>query len=322
MGRGVCCGEKMSEGILFRPEFSPSSCYVLRDRAEVAYFSGHGGAPEARLIDWATQLVRPSESFIDVGAHVGSWAQHFAQKCRRVYAFEPQATTYGRLREGIRQARLSNITCYDVALGTTGDVDLHVVSVDGGGSTLCPRPELGQGLGVERGRGGQLDDYEFADVGLIKIDAEGSEAAILRGSMKTLEAHGYPTLLLEAWLHDWYAEERAALIAQVEALGYSVQPVMNCPETLLAEHPFRRDRLMMEKIQGQAPVSRALADDRPLLGLVMIIRNEAPHFSEFIATYRAYIDAWTILDTGSVDGTQDMIRRELAGIPGTLYEEP
>lgn len=62
--------------------------------------------------------------------------------------------------------------------------------------------------------------------------------------------------------------------------------------------------------------------ERSLLGLVMIVRNEARRISDVLASYRSHIDAWTILDTGSTDGTQDLIRGELAGIPGTLYEEP
>lgn len=64
------------------------------------------------------------------------------------------------------------------------------------------------------------------------------------------------------------------------------------------------------------------SEERPLLGLVMIVRNEARRIAEVLASYRPHIDAWTILDTGSTDGTQDLIRGELAGIPGILHEEP
>jgi FkbM family methyltransferase len=295
--------------LVFHPAFSPASCYLLRDQDEAAYFARHGGAPEAALIDWATQIVRSDQSFIDVGAHIGSWSQHFAQKCKRVYAFEPQRATFARLREGIRRSGLSNISCHEVAIGTSGDADLHVLSADGGGSTLHPREELGDTLSTQRVRGAQLDAYEFDAVGLIKIDAEGAEGDILRGAIKTLQAHHYPTLLLEAWLHDWYAEARAALIAQVEAMGYHVQPVMNCPEMLLAEHPARH-------------LSKVPVGDRPLLGLVMIVKNEVKRLADVLASYRPHIDAWTILDTGSTDGTQDLIHDALAGISGTLHEEP
>jgi tetratricopeptide (TPR) repeat protein len=65
-----------------------------------------------------------------------------------------------------------------------------------------------------------------------------------------------------------------------------------------------------------------MSADKPLLGLCMIVKNEVRRIVEVLASYRSYIDAWTILDTGSTDGTQDLIRRELIDVPGALYEEP
>ena len=59
-----------------------------------------------------------------------------------------------------------------------------------------------------------------------------------------------------------------------------------------------------------------------LLGLVMIVKNEAKGLAKTLVSLRSHINKWTILDTGSTDGTQDVIRRELAAIPGTLHEEP
>jgi hypothetical protein len=61
--------------------------------------------------------------------------------------------------------------------------------------------------------------------------------------------------------------------------------------------------------------------DQPLLGLVMIVRQEAHGIRETLASFRL-VDHWTILDTGSTDGTQDIIHEALIGVPGTLYEEP
>jgi FkbM family methyltransferase len=218
----------------FRPAFSPRSCYLLRDAEEEAYFVRNGGAPEAALIAWATQFITADQTFIDIGAHVGSWAQHVAQCCKTVYAFEPQRTTFERLREGTRLAELDNVVCFNMALGSRGAIDLHVVSVDGGGSTVRHRPELGDVLAVERVRAAQLDDLRLADVGLIKIDAEGCEIEILRGAVRTLEAHR-PTLLLEAWDHAWFARERSALIEYVVSLGYGVTYVQGWPQMLLVE---------------------------------------------------------------------------------------
>eukprot|EP01099_Mayorella_cantabrigiensis_P004833 TRINITY_DN3702_c0_g1_i1.p1 TRINITY_DN3702_c0_g1~~TRINITY_DN3702_c0_g1_i1.p1 ORF type:complete len:447 (-),score=85.62 TRINITY_DN3702_c0_g1_i1:90-1430(-) len=60
----------------------------------------------------------------------------------------------------------------------------------------------------------------------------------------------------------------------------------------------------------------------PLLGVVMIVKNEARGMKETIASFRDYIDHWTILDTGSTDQTREIIREELKGVPGNLFEEP
>ena len=68
--------------------------------------------------------------------------------------------------------------------------------------------------------------------------------------------------------------------------------------------------------------ARIASQDRPLLGLVMIVKNEAKRIEAVLASYRPYIDTWTILDTGSTDGTQRLIREQLDGIPGALHEEP
>jgi tetratricopeptide (TPR) repeat protein len=62
--------------------------------------------------------------------------------------------------------------------------------------------------------------------------------------------------------------------------------------------------------------------DLPLLGLVMIVRNEAKRIAEVLASYRSFVDRYTILDTGSTDGTQDLARGVLEGIPGDVLEEP
>jgi tetratricopeptide (TPR) repeat protein len=64
-----------------------------------------------------------------------------------------------------------------------------------------------------------------------------------------------------------------------------------------------------------------MSDDN-LIHLVMIVKNSAPTISEVLTRVLPYIDEWTILDTGSTDGTQGIIKECMKNKRGNLYEEP
>lgn len=59
-----------------------------------------------------------------------------------------------------------------------------------------------------------------------------------------------------------------------------------------------------------------------MLSLVMIVKNESHRIRETLESVKPGIDSWTIVDTGSTDGTQEIIRDVMAGMPGHLHAAP
>lgn len=56
--------------------------------------------------------------------------------------------------------------------------------------------------------------------------------------------------------------------------------------------------------------------------LCMIVKNEAAVIGRCLKSVKPYISGWTIVDTGSTDGTQEAIAQAMHGLPGNLHERP
>ena len=54
----------------------------------------------------------------------------------------------------------------------------------------------------------------------------------------------------------------------------------------------------------------------------MIVKNESPVIEKCLASVKGMIDYWVIVDTGSTDGTQQIIKNFMKDVPGKLYERP
>ncbi|NGX37565.1 MAG: SPBc2 prophage-derived glycosyltransferase SunS [Chlamydiae bacterium] len=66
----------------------------------------------------------------------------------------------------------------------------------------------------------------------------------------------------------------------------------------------------------------AFAEQKQTICLNMIVKNESKVIRRCLASVGPYIDYWVIVDTGSSDGTQDIIREFMKDVPGELHECP
>lgn len=79
--------------------------------------------------------------------------------------------------------------------------------------------------------------------------------------------------------------------------------------------PLWRELLFHERPRAARPGGARLC-------LNMIVKDEAHVIARCLRSVRLLVDSWCIVDTGSTDGTQEIIRRELADLPGELHERP
>ncbi len=61
---------------------------------------------------------------------------------------------------------------------------------------------------------------------------------------------------------------------------------------------------------------------KPTICLNMIIKDESHVITRCLDSVKPIIDYWVIVDTGSTDGTQEIVRAHMSDIPGELHERP
>lgn len=191
---------------------------------------------ESETSNFLGNVLRPGDTFIDIGAHVGYFTllgSAIVGEKGRVYAFEPERANFDHLVEHIALNGAGNIVPVHMAVGATPAVaDFFVNADNDGGHALW---EVGRHPFNERTRQAPTTrkvpvtslDYFFAHHDLrslkaIKIDAEGAEFAILIGARTVLARHPVPFIVAEVnrfGLESLGASERH-LRAAMSEIGY------------------------------------------------------------------------------------------------------
>jgi len=147
------------------------------------------------------RILRPGQNAIDIGANYGVYALSIANvvgPTGGVWAFEPSSTTASFLAQGIAANNFSHVVletsavsskCGQAQLTLNDNSELNALSQD--------RPLTGS---FETVNVVSLDEclrrYDWRDIALVKIDAEGEEAHILDGAQDFL-ARLSPLILYE-----------------------------------------------------------------------------------------------------------------------------
>jgi len=178
------------------------------------------GLFEANLIEWCKQFCSKEKTFLDIGAHTGTYTLSLSERSKRVVSFEPQQMTYYALCGSVALSNLTNVKCLNFGLGSEEQVGtnvLKIVSNDGGGSSLHEQNGMPV-LREEEIRVETLDSLGLTDVGFIKMDVEDNEYFVLLGAKKTLDICVFPPILFECN----NVEKNVQLFDYLKELGYKV----------------------------------------------------------------------------------------------------
>ncbi len=195
------------------------------------------GTFEPAETGFVRSVLKPGQSFIDIGANIGWFtilAARIVGPAGHVTAFEPRPTTGGRLRMSVAENGFRHVDVRLVALGAASGrmtVATLIAARNPGGTWLLATSFL-EGAwhkGYERFEVDvvRLDDVAPARCDLLKIDIEGAEYLALSGGAGTIRRLR-PIIICEInpqALRKVSELSAAELVRFVEAWGYRAHAI-------------------------------------------------------------------------------------------------
>lgn len=162
----------------------------------------------------------------DIGANIGTYSLYAARRCRKVYAFEPEASNFAVLNRNIQINALSHrITAFPVAIADANKIDtLRLSSLETGAALHAFGTDVdfkGDRFAPVFAQGSiavTLDElvyrYGLEQPTHIKLDVDGLDRAILGGGRRVLRERRLKSVLVEINELDAADAELVALLEQ------------------------------------------------------------------------------------------------------------
>jgi FkbM family methyltransferase len=251
--RALCANAYMGEDTSLCRVLGRYKMYVDSRDTDISAHLILDGFWELWVVEILAERVRSGMVCVDVGAHLGFFSLLMADlvgPSGHVHAFEPNPALRRRLADSLAANGLSGrATLHGSPLLDQDDIPVRLqVPPRQPGHAHVERMPQGGAIDDWPGRSRRLDGIEgLAAPDLIKIDAEGSEAAIWQG-MRGWFAEARPMTVLLEFAPSRYADP-AAFLAQIVADGFTIavaDPEAGLqPSSAAAVAAMRADNLML-----------------------------------------------------------------------------
>ena len=203
-----------------------SHSYLLKKRLERSI--KNNDEEEIKLVK---SFIIPDTDSIDVGVYRGVYSYEMSKYSKLVHAFEPNPILFNNIEKDLKKI-IKNIKFYNKALSDKDELTLIKVPIRNknydkknyeeyfqmGKSSIHTKNNIDkfESFNVESK---QLDSFNFANkISFIKIDVEGHETEVIKGSERTIK-NNKPVLLVE--IEEQYTQTKVEdTLNYINSLGY------------------------------------------------------------------------------------------------------
>jgi FkbM family methyltransferase len=156
-------------------------------------------------ISWVCKkLVKPGDTVCDIGANIGIVTlllSRLVGQQGKVLAFEPNPACWDALQAAIDRNQMPNATALPFALGATSEERTLSIPLDNAGAASLAERAVRKSDKTTRVSVRTLDEvlaeHDIHSVQFMKLDVEGFESEVFRGSTRTLEKLRPDAILFE-----------------------------------------------------------------------------------------------------------------------------
>lgn len=170
--------------------------------------------------EYAIAQVKQFRTVLDIGGNIGFWSRDFCTLFDHVEIFEPDKSNLECLYKNLEGHTNYNVN--EVGLGAEQTTkEFFISSTTSGGHSVFRDQIFEDNVTKAHIELKKLDDYNFENVDLIKIDTQGSEFDILQGGRETLLANDCVLNIEIEHKNEEQKKRGKEIIAFLESLNYT-----------------------------------------------------------------------------------------------------